>query len=144
MKRILSFLTVFTFFLATGQVYSQRMTLQECISEGIANSKTLMIGNSEIEKSKSRLKEVSASKLPKGLLSASYTRLSEIPNSEIKVPMFPNPITIQEPLFNSYQLKLNVTQPIFLGGKISNAEEAAEFNISANQANLDVKRTKRL
>ena len=120
--------------------FTQKFTLDECVSAALDKSKVLALNNSAIEQNTLKLKEISSSKLPQLKLFAAYTRLSEIPNSEIRVPFSPNPITIQEPLFNNYQLRLNVTQPLFLGNRLTASEEATEKSIASLKTEQIVKR----
>jgi len=114
-----------------GGALAQKLTLEECVATALDKSKVLALNTSAIEQNMFKLKEISSAKLPQLKFFASYVRLSEIPNSEIKVPFAPNPITIQEPLFNNYQLRLNVTQPVFLGNRITASEDAAQKSIDA-------------
>ncbi len=119
---------------------AQKLTLEECVATALEKSKVLALNTSAIDQNILKLKEISTAKLPQLKFFASYVRLSEIPNSEIKVPFFPNPITIQEPLFNNYQLRLNVTQPVFLGNRITASEDAAQKNIDALKSDQNIKK----
>lgn len=123
-----------------GGALAQKLTLEECVATALEKSKVLALNTSAIDQNILKLKEISTAKLPQLKFFASYVRLSEIPNSEIKVPFFPNPITIQEPLFNNYQLRLNVTQPVFLGNRITASEDAAQKNIDALKSDQNIKK----
>ncbi|MBK7267073.1 MAG: TolC family protein [Ignavibacteriales bacterium] len=119
--------TIFAILIATTTlVNAQKMSLEECIKRGLENSKSLSISNTNIARNEGLNNEISAAKLPQVKLFASYSRLSDVPNSEIKLPIMPNPVVLQEPILNSYNLRLNVTQPVFTGNRISSQEKGIE------------------
>jgi outer membrane protein len=82
--------------------------------------------------------EISAAKLPQVKLFASYSRLSDVPNSEVKLPILPNPVVLQEPILNSYNLRLNVTQPVFTGNRISSQEKGIENQTKVLKADYEI------
>lgn len=131
MKKRNYYIIWLAFLILHGGALAQKLTLEECVSIALDKSKVLALNRSAIDQNRFKLKEISSAKLPQLKFFASYVRLSEIPVSEIKVPFAPNPITIQEPLFNNYQLRLNVTQPVFLGNRLTASEDAARKNIEA-------------
>lgn len=140
MKKRYFNITMLALLMLPATAFSQKLTLDECVSAALDKSKVLALNSSAIEQNTLKLKEISSSKLPQLKLFAAYTRLSEIPNSEIRVPFSPNPITIQEPLFNNFQLRLNVTQPVFLGNRLTASEEATEKSIASLKTDQIVKR----
>jgi outer membrane protein TolC len=138
MKKLNLFIYLFYAFALANFTNAQTLSLEECIKTGLENSKSLSLSNSTITISKEKIKEVGASKLPQLKFFASYSRLSDIPNSEIKLPFLPNPVVLQEPILNSYGLRLNVTQPLFLGHKITSSEKSAENSVEGLKADNSV------
>lgn len=129
----------FAIFITTATlINAQKMSLQECINTGLENSKSLSISYTNIARNEGLKNEVSAAKLPQVKLFASYSRLSDVPNSEVKLPMLPNPIVLQEPILNSYNLRLNVTQPVFTGNRISSQEKGIENQTKVLRADYEI------
>ena len=131
--------TIFAILIATTTlVNAQKMSLEECIKRGLENSKSLSISNTNIARNEGLNNEISAAKLPQVKLFASYSRLSDVPNSEIKLPIMPNPVVLQEPILNSYNLRLNVTQPVFTGNRISSQEKGIENQTKVLKADYEI------
>ncbi len=132
-------LTIFAIFVATTTLMTaQKMSLEECIKSGLEKSKSLSISFTNIARNEGLNNEISAAKLPQVKLFASYSRLSDVPNSEVKLPMLPNPIVLQEPILNSYNLRLNLTQPVFTGNRISAQEKGIENQTKVLKADYEI------
>ena len=130
--------TIFAILIATTTlVNAQKMSLEECIKRGLENSKSLSISSTNIARNEGLNNEISAAKLPQVKL-ASYSRLSDVPNSEVKLPILPNPVVLQEPILNSYNLRLNVTQPVFTGNRISSQEKGIENQTKVLKADYEI------
>lgn len=52
--------------------------------------------------------------------------------------MLPNPIVLQEPILNSYNLRLNVTQPVFTGNRISSQAKGIENQTKVLKADYEI------
>ncbi len=116
----------------------QTMSLEECIKTGLENSLLISLNNSAQNQNLGKLKETEALKLPQLKFLASYSRLSDIPNSEVKVPFSPAPIVLQEAILNNYALRLNLSQPIFTGHKISSMEKSVENSLEVLRTENDL------
>lgn len=131
--------TVFAIFVATSTLMiPQKMSLNDCIKSGLENSKSLLISTTNIARNEGLNEEFSAATLPQVKFFASYSRLSDVPNSEIKLPFLPNPIVLQEPILNSYNLRLNVTQPLFTGNRISSQVKGIENQTKVLKADYEI------
>ena len=108
-------------------------TLEESIKLGIENSKSLKISNAKLAIASAKVTEVKSQRFPKLSFNASYMRLSDVPPFEISTSFFPTPITIQEPILNSYNFKLSLQQPLFTGFKLSSLHSAANYNLESTE-----------
>ena len=109
----------------------QVLTLEKSIQMGLENNKQLKISGAKVLESEAKASEVGSYLLPKVSLSASYTRLSDVPPFEVNIPIAPAPIKIQDALLNNYSLKASVQQPLFTGFRLSSAKKAADLNNKA-------------
>ncbi|MBD3408628.1 MAG: hypothetical protein GF419_00325 [Ignavibacteriales bacterium] len=69
--------------------------------------------------------------------SASYRRMSDIPDFEVTVPFAPQPLAISEAILDQYATSLGATQPIYTGGKISSAIDAAAYGAEAAKSRTE-------
>ena len=134
MKKIIIFL-IFTAISLSAQ--SKKLTLNESIQIGMANSKEIKIANSKIISSEAEVKEYTAALLPKLSLGASYTRLSEIDPFQITVPFSPVPIKISDAILNSYNIKMSLQQPLFTGFRLSSLKNAAQKRNEAVKTDME-------
>jgi outer membrane protein TolC len=126
-------------FLFTAISYSQNnpLSLDESIQIGLKNSKDLIISKSKTRYADAKITEVASQMLPQLQFSASYARLSDITPFEVSVPFYPQPIKIQDPLLNNYNLKLSLSQPLFTGFRLSSLKSAAEYNFDASTSDYN-------
>lgn len=108
-----------------------KITLEEAIRLGMNKSESLKISESKLKYSEASATEISSQLLPKLQLNASYMRLSDIPSFTIDLPVLPAPVVIQEPVLNTYSVKLSLQQPLFTGFRLSSLKSAAELNREA-------------
>ncbi len=112
---------------------SNLYTLEQCIQLGIQNNKALKISNSQVAIASAKMKEIRSQRFPQLKFNASYMRLSDVPPFQIKTSFFPTPITIQEPILNSYNLQLSLRQPLFTGFKLSSLHNSANLNLESTE-----------
>jgi outer membrane protein TolC len=130
MKKIIFIMIIFSLNqFAQTKTYS----LKESIKLGIENSKSLKISNAKLAIASAKVTEVKSQRFPKLSFNASYMRLSDVPPFEITTSFFPTPITIQEPILNSYNFKLSLQQPLFTGFKLSSLHSAADYNMESTK-----------
>jgi outer membrane protein TolC len=120
--------------IATSQ---QRMalTVEQAVQIGIENSKALKNSRFKVDASEAKAKETGTLGLPSLKVQGSYTRLSTVPASAFENPFNPAlpPIEIAPAIMNNYGVKATVQQPLFTGGKISGAEDAAQYSAEASK-----------
>ena len=121
------------------------LTLDECVALGLANSKGLHASGAAVEASAAKAKEASAALLPTLKLGAGYTRLSEVPPFEVRLPFpaglpFPMPekFVVSPNYFNNLALRLGLQQPLYTGGRLRAGFAAAK--LGAEAAELDLTR----
>ncbi len=123
------------------QTFSQqKLNLQQSLELAFKNSKDIKISNSKITGSSAKVDEVKSQFLPSLKLSANYTRLSDVPAFQIKLPISPVPITISDVILNNYTVKLSLQQPVFTGFRLNALRDAAEYYNEA--VSEDVNKTK--
>ncbi len=126
-KNIVSIILIVLFFTSIISAQNQRqLTLDESIQIGLENSKTLHSSKMKIVSSEAQLSQVNASKLPSLSLNATYTRLSEVNPFEVNTP-FGN-FVISPSIFDNYNIKLSLQQPLFTGFKLSSSSDIAKYN----------------
>lgn len=126
-KNIVPIILIVLFFTTLSSAQNQRsLTLNECIKIGLENSNTLHSSKMKIVSSEAQLSQVNASHLPSLSLSASYTRLSEVNPFEVNTP-FGN-FVISPSIFDNYNAKLSLQQPLFTGFKLSSSSDIAKYN----------------
>jgi outer membrane protein len=119
------------------------LTLDECVALGLANSKGLHASALVAEASAAKAKEAGAALLPALKLGAGYTRLSEVPPFEVRLPFpaglpFPMPekFIVSPNYFNSYTLRLGLQQPLYTGGRLRAGAAAAKYGADAAELDL--------
>ncbi|MBI5216607.1 MAG: TolC family protein [Ignavibacteriae bacterium] len=131
------FIFSFTFLFFIQQLSAQQaatLSLEQSISLGLENSKSLHSSLMKVQAATAKSSETNASRLPQLKFGGTYTRLSEIPSAELTVPYLPAPnnkFVISPSIFDNYNLKLTLQQPIFIGFKIESGAEMAEYNAYA-------------
>lgn len=130
MKKIIFALTLSSLVI-TAQ--TKELTLQESLELGLKNSIELQIANSKIIKAGAVESEITSSMFPKISFNASYRRLSDVHPFQLNLPMFPQPVTIQETILDNYSLSATIEQPLFTGFKLSSLKSAASLNKEAER-----------
>jgi outer membrane protein len=112
----------------------RRLTIDEAISIGLENSKTLRISRSKVDYADAKLGEANASALPSITGNANYTRLSNVPPFAFVSPLLPGgSLVISPTLQNSYNVQLAAQHPLFMGFKIDAAKDAARASVDGAQ-----------
>lgn len=133
-------------FLVAGSLSAQQrtLTLEEAISIGFENSKSLHSSRMKAEYADAKSGETSAGLYPSLKAQLNYLNLSDIPPSSIELPAnsfgpgFPPrnaTVTIAPVILNNYTAKATFQQPIFTGWKLQGAVDNAEY--TANAAHND-------
>ena len=131
MKYLLSLFTLL--FATTLFAEKKQLTLNEAIFLGLEHSPKLHSTQMNINAATAKADETFAMQLPSLKFTGAYTRLSEVPEasipSPIQLPGFPSKFTISPSVFDNYLTKLSVTQPLFMGNKLTSANEIAQLSL---------------
>src|SRR5450759_265998 len=85
---------IFMILLGFADLFPQhKFTLEESLQLGLKNSKNLKISRSKLMGSEAKITETTSQLLPKLSFNAGYTRLSDVPPFEVKLPIFPTPVS---------------------------------------------------
>jgi outer membrane protein len=123
------------------------LTLDQAIQTGLENSKVLHSSHFKLEAADARASEMSGAALPSLKFNAAYTRLSEVPAQGFTMPAnafgqgfppAPVNIVLSPTILDNYSMRATVQQPLWTGGKLSGAIDAARENAVATE--FDVKR----
>jgi outer membrane protein len=114
-----------------------KFTLEESLQFGLKNSKNLKISRSKLLGSEAKISETTSQLLPRLSFNAGYTRLSDIPPFEVKLPIFPAPVKIEDVVLNNYSLKVSLQQPLFTGFRLLSLRSASEKFRDAFAADYD-------
>jgi outer membrane protein len=145
---IKTILFLLTFALPLPGQQKQTLTIEQAIQIGMENSKALKTSQFKVDAADARASEFNTYRLPTFKLSGTYTRLSEVDPTVIPFPTYGmvdnNPVAghvslvpslyqFGANLVNSYGVKATVQQPLFTGGKISGASNAADYLADATR-----------
>ena len=133
--RILKLITVVVFGITiSAKIFPQekkQLSLDESIKIGLENSNVLHSSKMNLRYADAKWSEVNTFRLPTLLFSASYTRLSEVDPFTVNTPF--GDFNISPAIFNNYNMKLTLQQPIFTGFKLESNSEIAKLNYLATE-----------
>ena len=118
------------------------LSIDQAVETGLENSKALHVSHFKTEAADAKASETNTLGLPSLKFSGVYTRLSNVPEQAIILPQnsfgpgFPPSdvsMTMSPTILNNYSLKATVQQPLWTGGKLSGAIDAAAYNAKATQ-----------
>jgi len=146
LRGIVSFcvLGVLCFAIAAGQ-QKLTLTIDQAIHTGLENSKALHTSHFKLEAADAKASETRTLGLPSVKFNGTYTRLSDVPPQAVTLPAnsfgpgFPPSnvaLTLSPTILNNYSLRATLQQPLFTGGKISGAIDAAEEIAAASKQDL--------
>jgi len=116
------------------------LSLEEALAAGLEKSPGLQASRLELEAATARSREVAAGRLPSLKLGGGYTRLSEVPDFQVTLPISPDPIVVSQSYFNQFNLRLGVQQPLFTGFRLQAGERSARLLEAAAGQDLEKNR----
>ena len=135
-RRMITILFILGFALTAMAQQKLSLTINQAVETGIQNSKALRTSQFKVDAADARASEMNTLRLPSLKLNGSYTRLSDVPASAFALPAnsfgpgFPPSdvnMVLSSTVVNNYGLKATLQQPLFTGGKISGASNAADY-----------------
>jgi len=126
-------LTVAVLLLAPLTAGAQRkpLSLEEAVAAGLERSPALQASQAAVDARAAEAREVAAARLPALKLGGGYTRLSEVPDFQVSLPIAPDPIVVSRSYFNNFNLRLGLQQPVFTGLRLEAGERSARMLESA-------------
>jgi outer membrane protein len=136
-------LLCFAIAIPLGSASAQRkisLTIEQALQTGKEYNKTLHMSRFKKDAAEAKAAETRTLALPTLRVSGVYTRLSDVPPQAIILPAnafgpgFPPAdvsMTMSPTILNNYTLRATLQQPLWTGGKISGAIDAAEYNAQA-------------
>ena len=121
------------------------LTIEQAIEIGMQNSKTLHTSQFKVSFADAKASETNTLGLPSLKFNGTYTRLSNVPPEAVTLPAnsfgpgFPPSdvsMVLSPTILNNYGLKGTLQQPLFTGGKISGAIDAAGYAAEATKEDL--------
>ena len=118
------------------------LTIEQAVQIGMDNSKALRTSQFKVQAADAKASEVNTLGLPSLKFNGTYTRLSIVPEEAVTLPAnsfgpgFPPSdvsMVLSPTILNNYGLKATLQQPLFTGGKISGAVDAAEYVAQATR-----------
>ena len=140
-RRIRTILLFLVFTLPAMAQQKLSLTINQAVETGIQNSKALRTSQFKVDAADARASEMNTLRLPSLKVNGSYTRLSTVDPTIIPFPasgivddpatghvtLIPTLYQFGANLVNSYGVKATLQQPLFTGGKISGASNAADY-----------------
>jgi outer membrane protein TolC len=114
---------------SSGQ--SVRISVRSAVEAAVGNHATVRIAKDRVAAAEAHLDEVGARMLPKVELTGRAFLLSDVEQATITLPVLPAPVTLFPVITHSYAARLQVTQPVFTGFRLSNAKAAAAHSAEA-------------
>jgi outer membrane protein TolC len=124
------------------------LTIEQAVQIGLENSKALRTSQFKVDIADARSSEMNTLRLPSLKFNGTYTRLSTVDPTVIPFPAsgivdndpYPGHVSLIPTLYqfganlvNSYGVKATIQQPLYTGGKISGAANAAEYLFDATK-----------
>ncbi|MGA7837611.1 MAG: TolC family protein [Ignavibacteriaceae bacterium] len=119
-------------------IYAQdkkKMTVEESVKVGLENSNFLHSSKMNMKYAEAKSKEVNTFRLPSLTFGASYTRLSEVDPFSVSTP-FGN-FNISPAIFNNYNFKVALQQPLFTGFKLESNSKMADLSYKASKEDFN-------
>jgi outer membrane protein TolC len=129
-----------------GSAFTQealKLTIEQAIASGLENSKSLHFSLMKVEYSDAKSSETSALLYPSLKFGGSYTRLSEVPPFQIGPfgQLMPQKVTVSPSVFDNYNMRLTLQQPLFTGLRLINSSKVASYSAEASGQDYQKDRT---
>lgn len=141
--KLLSFCTVLLLLpVAAPAQQKLTLTIEQAIDTGLENSKALHTSQFKLQFADARAGEANTLGLPSLKFNGLYSRLSSVPAEAVTLgansfgPGFPPAdvaLTLSPTILNNYTLRATIQQPLYTGGKISGAMDAAAYSAQATE-----------
>jgi len=131
---IISFCILFIIGKSDAQ-QSVSLTIEQAIAFGLGNSKSLHSSLMKVEYSDAKSSETRTLLYPSLKIGGSYSRLSEVPPFQIQGK------TVSPSVFDNYNMRLTLQQPLFTGLRLINSSKAASYSAQASEQDYQKDKT---
>ncbi len=141
---IFSFAVCALFFIVGAKAQQTvSITIEQAIAGGVENSKSLHASLMKVEYSDAKSSETNTLLYPSLKFGGSYTRLSEVPSFQIGPfgQLMTEKITVSQAVFDNYNMRLTLQQPLFTGLRLINSSKAASYSAEASGQDYQKDRT---
>ena len=125
--------------LASGQAHTTPLTLEEAITQGLANSRRLAEIEARGEAADFAIAGRQAAERPLVALQAGYSRTNHVPEFSIAFPFRP-PQVVYPDIPDNYRSRIDLQWPIYTGGRADTLERAARAERTAIGKDLEAAR----
>ncbi len=136
LRRIAALAVALALPLAAG-AQRRPLSLDEALAAGLESSPALHASRARVDASAAGARETSALRLPSLKLGGGYTRLSEVPDFQVTLPVSPDPITVSRSYFDNFNLRLGLQQPLFTGFRLEAGARSARLLEAAAGRDLE-------
>ena len=147
------FVMIFLLVLAAPAQQKMSLTIEQAVQTGMENSKALRTSQFRVLSADAKASETNTLGLPSLKLNGTYTRISPVPalvfpfpvgamltstalNTTNSISFVTQNYPLTSNIVNTYGLRATLQQPLFTGGKISGAIDAASFSAEATKEDL--------
>lgn len=109
------------------------LTLDDAERRAIETSKLLRSSHARVQQAQLRTDEISTSKLPSLSLQGGYTHLSPVPALQFALPGMQQQVTLLPVILDQTQIRLQLQQILYAGGRITASQEAASLQAQASE-----------
>jgi len=114
-----------------GKDVAFSLTLKEAIERALEHNLEFRASRERLKQAEARIQEARAAYFPRLDLSATYTRLSEVPT--LSIPGFPEYKMGEE---SNYTVGFSLTQPLFTSGRLSLSYRSSRLNYQMENTRL--------
>jgi outer membrane protein TolC len=115
-----------------------RLTFDEALARALANNEALKVTEARVQESQARVTEARTNFLPSVNLSYLYTPAQRFPLIQIPAGVFgPEPQTFEAGFTRENILQLDVSQPLYTGGRLTNAYGVQASALDASRLDLE-------
>ena len=147
-KFIISIILTLVLTLPMAAQEKRSLTIEQAIQIGMENSKVLRTSQFKVTAADAKASETNTLGLPSLKFNGTYTRISPVPalvfpfpvgailNPDNSISLVTQNYPLTSNIVNTYGLRATLQQPLFTGGKISGAIDAASYTAEATKEDL--------
>ena len=148
-KFIISIILTLVLTLPMAAQEKRSLTIEQAIQIGMENSKVLRTSQFKVTAADAKASETNTLGLPSLKFNGTYTRISPVPalvfpfpvgailNPDNSISLVTQNYPLTSNIVNTYGLRATLQQPLFTGGKISGAIDAASYTAEATKEDLN-------